>query len=128
MHKAAPSLEVMQSDNPCINGAGATQPTELVPLMVKGRRRLEYRFAPVCHGCGQPILNINEANVAVVGGGSRDKLIGKHNGKSVYRIDGRAFVFCWPCDRAQEENNVPWEYAAATFRSRDERPARRGGK
>ena len=66
--------------------------------------------------------------MAVVGGGTRQELIGKHNGKNVYRLDGRAFVFCWQCDREQLEHNVPWENAAATFCSREERPAKRGGK
>jgi hypothetical protein len=96
-------------------------PTELVAVFLKRRNgRDELRFVPVCYGCGEPVLDVTEANVAVVGGtGARPESVGTYKGAKVSRLYGRAFVFCWPCDR-KAGHNVPWTAAAFTFRDRDD--------
>jgi hypothetical protein len=95
-------------------------PTELVPLILERRNgRDELRFVPICRGCGKFVLDISQANVAVVGGsGARPEPVGTYKGAKVFRLEGRAYVFCWECDA--KENNVPWSYAALTFRNRDD--------
>jgi hypothetical protein len=97
-------------------------PTELAPIFLKKRSgRDEIRFVPVCAGCGELIIDITKANVAVVGGtAARPQPVGTHKGATVSRLDGRAFVFCWDCDRVQSGNNVPWDAAALIFRNRDD--------
>ena len=94
-------------------------PTELIAVLVKPESgREELRFVPTCRGCGKPVLDFTAANVAVVGGTSEPPSpLGTFNGARVSRLDGRAFVFCWNCDREQDTDNVPWQNAAATFRS-----------
>jgi hypothetical protein len=97
------------------------RPTELVAIFVERNGRDELRFVPTCYGCGKPVLDITQANVAVVGGSAaRPKPIGTHKGAKVSRLDGRARVCCWSCDREQKTNNVPWVYAALVFRDRDD--------
>ena len=96
------------------------RPMELVAVYLERNGRDELRFVPTCSGCGELVLDVTEANVAVVGGnGSCLDLEGTHKGAKVIRIDGRPHVFCWPCD-SKHGGNVPWVNAALVFRDRDD--------
>ena len=96
-------------------------PCDLVAVLVERNGRDELRFVPTCSSCGEPVLSLAEANVAVVGvTAARPKAIGTHRGAKVSRLDGRACVFCWACDRKSEEAHVPWVNAALVFRDRDD--------
>lgn len=89
---------------------------EFVPIYVKTKRtgREELRFLPKCCDCGKVILNIAEANLAVVEGDPQ-KIARK---STTVREAGRALLFCWDCDK--KYNFVPWQSALATFRALDE--------
>ena len=98
----------------------ATAPTELVAVFLKRNGRDELRFVPTCAECGERVLDLTEANVAVVGWtAARPKAVGTHAGAKASRLDGRAFVFCWPCDR-KHNGNLPWSNSALVFRNRDD--------
>jgi hypothetical protein len=100
-------------------GEAGMNSTELIPVLVKfkGGRRQQLRFIASCHGCGTLILDPSEANVAVVGDSDVPSTpIKTDSGVKISRLPGRAFVFCWDCDREQEQNYVPWQNAAQTFR------------
>jgi hypothetical protein len=95
-------------------------PTELVAVFLERNGRDEFRFVPTCSGCGKLVLDLSQANVAVVGGtAARPEPVGAHNGAKVFRLNGRAHVFCWPCDR-EHGHNVPWSAATLVFRDRDD--------
>jgi hypothetical protein len=96
-------------------------PTELIPLLLERNGKDELRFVASCKGCGAPVLDPTEANVAVVGGtAARPKPIGTHFGAKVSRLSGRAFVYCWSCDGKEQGNRVPWDNSAQTFRDRND--------
>src|SRR5258708_4856275 len=97
--------------------------TEFVPAFnkTKSSGREELRFMPKCSECGEVVLNVAEANLAVIEGAPRRlKRIGTHNGTKLFQDAGWAVLLCWICDRAQERNHVPWQNALATFRGLDE--------
>src|ERR1700676_4174159 len=77
--------------------ASQQNPPELVPVILERRNgRDELRFVPTCRGCGKFVLDISQANVAVVGGtGARPEPVGTYKGTKVFRLEGRAFLFCW---------------------------------
>jgi hypothetical protein len=94
---------------------------KFVAVVLERRGVDEMRFAPLCAGCGKIILNLPEANIAVV----RHRYSGMtptgvHNGAKVSRLGGFAQVFCWECDGKQEANNIPWVNAANVFRDHDD--------
>jgi hypothetical protein len=100
-------------------GEAGMNSTELFPVLVesKGGRRQQLRFVASCHGCGTLILDPSEANVAVVDDSDAPPAPIKTDGDAtVSLLPGRAYVYCWDCDREQEQNNVPWQNAAQTFR------------
>ena len=79
------------------------------------------RFVPCCAGCDKLLLDLTQANVAVVGHNFDGMTpAGTHNGAKVSRLGGQAAIFCWECDRKQETNNVPWSNAALTFLDHDD--------
>jgi hypothetical protein len=98
--------------------------TELVAVLLVRNGKDEIRFVPTCAGCGELILDPTTANIAIVTEpGSRKLKLTKtdirHFGARVSRFEGRASVFCWPCD-AEQGNNVPWGNAAEFFRDRND--------
>jgi hypothetical protein len=98
-------------------------PAQFVAVLCKSKRtgRDELRFLMQCSDCTKIIFNIEEANIAVVSGSGSGKLkrIGTRNGIEMSRIEGKAVLLCWDCDR-KSGGNVPWQNALATFRGLDE--------
>lgn len=94
---------------------------KLVAVILERGGRDEMRFVPLCADRDKLVLDLTEANVAVVGH-RYDGMIpaGIHRGAKVSRLGGFAQVFCWECDRKQETNNVPWSNAVLTFRDCDD--------
>lgn len=94
---------------------------EIVPIVVRSKktRRDQLRFFPRCCDCGKILLDISEANIAVVDGGlGKLKRIGTHGDFEISRHSGRAVVLCWNCDK--KVNRIPWQNALGTFRGLDE--------
>src|ERR1700730_8116879 len=104
-------------------------PTEAHPLAqfaaftvtLKRTGREQLRFLPVCGDCQKVILDISQANLAVLDFGAVGKLkrIGTSDEFEILRDGGPAALLCWPCDR-KRGNNIPWQNALATFRGLDE--------
>jgi hypothetical protein len=94
---------------------------KLVAVILERGGRDEMRFVPLCADCDKLVLDLTQANVAVVGH-RYDGMTpaGIHHGAKVSRLGGFAQVFCWECDRKQEMNNIPWSNAALTFRDCDD--------
>jgi hypothetical protein len=94
---------------------------KLVAVILERSGRDEMRFVPCCAGCDKLLLDLTQANVAVVGHTYNGMTpAGTHNGAKVSRLGGQAQVFCWECDGKQETNNIPWSNAALTFRDHDD--------
>jgi hypothetical protein len=94
---------------------------KLVAVILERGGRDEIRFVPLCAGCDKLVLDLTQANVAVVGH-RYDGMTpaGIHRGAKVSRLGGFAQVFCWECDGKEKTNNVPWSNAALTFRDCDD--------
>lgn len=96
-------------------------PVEIVPIIIKSKKtgRDQLRFFPRCCDCGKILLNIAEANLAVVDGGKHKlKRLGIRGDLEISRQSGHAVVLCWDCDK--KVNRIPWQNALGTFRGVDE--------
>jgi hypothetical protein len=95
--------------------------SELVAVFLKKNGKDEFRFVASCDGCGVLIHDPTHANVAVIQGSGSGKLVkcGTYGGATVSRLDGRAGIYCWACDR-KRNGNIPWLNAALVFRDRND--------
>jgi hypothetical protein len=94
---------------------------KFIAVILERRGRDEMRFVALCAGCEAPLLDVTQANIAIVGH-RYDGMTpaGTHLGAKVSRLGGYAQIFCWECDAKQEANNIPWANAALTFRDCDD--------
>jgi hypothetical protein len=72
--------------------------TRLVPLLLKRKGEMDQIFyAPVCAGCGQPILDPQSANVVTVGWDFRQPVpLTETDGAKYFTLPAdAAFVFHW---------------------------------
>jgi hypothetical protein len=92
---------------------------KFVALVLERGGRDEMRFVPLCARCDKLVLDVTQANIAV-SGHRYDGMTpaGTYLGAKLARLNGYAQVFCWECDR--KENNFPWSNAAETFRDHDD--------
>jgi uncharacterized UBP type Zn finger protein len=94
---------------------------KFVAVVLERGGRDEMRVVPLCARCGELVLDVTQANIAV-SGHRYDGMTpaGKYLGAKVSRLNGYAEIFCWACDRKEAANNVPWSNLAETLRNHDD--------
>jgi hypothetical protein len=90
-------------------------PTSLVPLLVQRKGKPDQIFwAPVCHSCRKPILDLRLANVACTSDNweASGEILSNVGGVKITRLGTiPAAVYC----KEHDAGGVPWEDAQYVF-------------